>query len=161
MYKEQFQIEVAQFLFDKLKERGSWFSFGGLRQEAAKKFLADKTHINSVVLNGYIRRAAELLHNLDLINESNNHITLKPEAFMMPDSTKIKDLLAQKKKKEQFDDNYNKKILYVNIAGVVVPSLVSLWAFVSKQGTIGQIFGWLLVGFAIGYFVNEIVNKRF
>lgn len=161
MNKEQFQIEVAQYVFDKLKENGSWIHVSRLRLAAKKDLLDSLPNKNIVELNGYIRRANEMLFDLGLINSSDNHITLKPDAFMMPDSTKIKDLIEQKNKNRQFDENKNKRNFYISIAGIIIAFLGLLWNVISKQGTVGQLIGWILVGFAIGYFVNELVNKRF
>lgn len=161
MKKDQFQIDVAQYVFDKLKENGSWISIYNLRHAAKKDLLNSLPNINYVELNGYIRRASEMLFDLGLINSSDNHITLKPDAFMMPDSTKIKDLIEQKNNNKQFDENKNKRNFYINIAGIIIiPSLTLLFNIFSKQGSFELIIAWILVGFAIGYFLNDIINKR-
>jgi F0F1-type ATP synthase assembly protein I len=160
MNKEQFQIEVAQFLFDQLKANGRYISYHSLKFAVSKEYLARMSNMDPVELNGYTRRAEEILLDLNLINDNDNHLTLKADAFMMPDSTKIKDLLAQKKKKEQFDAHKNQRDLYVNICVGVIALLGFLWNILSEQGSYGKMIGWILVGFAFGVLVSELINKR-
>lgn len=62
--------------------------------------MADKSDINKSEFWGYSRRAKDLLYDMGLIDVSGNSLTLKPEAFMMPDPTRIRDILNQKKKKK-------------------------------------------------------------
>jgi hypothetical protein len=160
MDKEQFQIDVAQFFFDRLKESGSWMYFSKL-QDATKVYFQERiSELSDNEFWGYTRRAKELLFELELVDVSSGTLTLRADAFMMPDSTKIKDLLAQKKKKDQFDAHKSQRDFYVSIGGGVVALLGFLWNILSEQGSYGQMIGWILVGFAFGYFVNELINKR-
>ena len=100
MNKEQFQIDVAQFFFDRLKERGSWIHFSQL-QDAAKVYFKDRiSELKDNEFWGYTRRAKELLFDLELIDISGNSLTLTANAFMMPDSTLIKDILNKEKTKK-------------------------------------------------------------
>ena len=161
MNKEHFQIDVAQFFFDRLKERGCWIHFSQL-QDAAKVYFKDRiSELNDKEFWGYTRRAKELLFDLELIDISGNSLTLTANAFMMPDSTLIKDILNKEKTKKIFDDKKYQHNFYISIFGVVIALLGFLWNILSEQGSYGQMTSWLLVGFALGYFVNEIVNKRF
>lgn len=159
MDKEQFQIEVAQFFFDKLKIHGSWIHHSSLQGAAKKAFSTELEGVDERVFWGYTRRAEEILDVLGLINKSGNSLTLTANAFMMPDNTKIIDIINEKRKKEDFDNNKGKRNLYINIAGVVIAFIGVLLPFLSNQGNTGQIVGWLLVGAALGYFGNELINK--
>ena len=160
MDKEHIQVEVAQFFFDRLKESGNWISFPKLARAVEMNFLADKSGINKSEAWGYSRRAKELLYDMGLIDLSGSSLTLKPEAFMMPDSTRIRDILDQKKKKKEFDDNKSQRNYNINKIGIGIALLGLICDVVSKQGSAGQLFGWILLGFAIGYLLNDIVNKR-
>ena len=160
MDKEQIQVEVAQFFFDQLKESGRWIHFSIIERAVEKEILASVSGINKREFRGYSRRAKDLLYDLGLIDVSGSSLTLKPEAFMMPDYTKIRDILDQKKKQKEFDDNKSQRNYYISIIGIVIAFLGLIWNVVSKQGSTGQLFGWILLGFAIGYFLNDIVNKR-
>jgi hypothetical protein len=160
MDKEQIQVEVAQFFFDQLKESGRWIHFSKLERAVEKEILADKSDINKSEFWGYSRRAKDLLYDMGLIDVSGNSLTLKPEAFMMPDPTRIRDILNQKKKKKEFDDNKSQRNYNLNKIGIGIALLGLICDVVSKQGSAGQLFGWILLGFAIGYLFNDIVNKR-
>lgn len=160
MDRERIQVEVAQFFFDQLKESGRWIHFSKLERAVEKEILADKSDINKGEFWGYSRRAKDLLYDMGLIDVSGNSLTLKPEAFMMPDSTRIKDILNQQKKKKEFDNNKSQRNYIISKIGIVIAFLGLLWNVVSKQGSVAQLFGWILLGFAIGYLLNDIVNKR-
>lgn len=160
MNKEQFQIDVAQFFFDRLKEGGSWIHFSQL-QNAAKVYFKDRiSKLKDNEFWGYTRRAKELLFDLKLVDISSNSLTLTANAFMMPDCVLIKDIVNKEKTKKQFDDKKNQYNFYISLGGIALTLLGFLINILSEQGSCGQMIGWLLVGFAFGFFVNEIVNKR-
>ena len=160
MDPKQFQIEVAQFFIDRLKESGSWMYYSRL-QDATKVYFQDRiSELSDNEFWGYTRRAKEMLFELELVDISSGTLTLRADAFMMPDSTKIKDLLALKNKKDQFDAHKSQRDFYVSIGGGVIALLGLLWNIVSQQGSYGTMIGWILVGFAFGVFVSELINKR-
>ena len=160
MDKEQFQIKVAQFFFDKLKINGSWIHHSSLQDAAKKAFSSELEGVDDRVFWGYTRRAEEMLVELGLINICSNSLTLTSNAFMLPDTTKIIDIINENRKKEEFDNNNGKRNLYISIAGIVIAFIGVILPFLSNQGNTGQIVGWLLVGATLGFFGNELINKR-
>lgn len=160
MDKELFQIRVAQFFFDKLKISGSWIHHSRLQDAAKKEFSSELEGVDDKVFWGYTRRAEEILDELGLIKKSGNSLTLTANAFMMPDTTKILDIIKENRKKEDFENNNGKRKLFISIASVVIAFIGVVLPFLSNQGNTGQIIGWLLVGATLGYFGNELINKR-
>ena len=160
MDREEFQIEVADYIYRKLKEKGKTLHLPAFSRAIGNDLREKMPEGAENVLLGYVRRGGEILTELGLVNIVGNSITLTANAFIETKSCSIKELLKENKGKKYIDDNSNRINIYISISGLVIAFIGAIFPLLNLQGDTGRIIGWLFVGIAIGYFFSELINNK-
>ena len=132
MNKEEFRFELADYFMRKLKERVREVKFSDLEEWA---------------------------HN-EMLNRMPEDDERKFGAMTLSEPISVRDILYEKIEKEKFEEKIRVWKLYISIAGLFIAIIGTILNILSKENSVGNVIGWLLVGVALGYFLNEFLNKR-
>ena len=160
MSKEDFTFELADYFFKILKEKGREVKFSDLEGWAKDEMINRMPEDDERFFWRYTNPAKRILEDLELVNSDDKMIVISTEARTLLEPISVRGILDQKKKKEQFDVKIKVWKLYISIAGLLFAILGPILNFLSKQNSVGNVIGWLFVGIALGYFLNEFLNKR-
>lgn len=160
MNKEDFRFELADYFMRKLKERVREVKFSDLEEWAHNEMLNRMPEDDERQFWLYTNAAKDDLIRLGLVSFDGKMIAISMEAMTLSEPISVRDIHNQKKKKELFEEKVKVWKLNISIAGLIFAILGTILNFLSKHNNVGSVIGWLLVGVALGYFLNEFLNKR-
>ena len=160
MDRENFQIEVADYIYRKLKEKGKTLYLPAFSRAIKNDLQEEMPEGAENLIVGYVRRAGEILTELGLVIINGNSITLTANEFIESKPSSVRDLLKKQKEKKYIDDNSNRINIYISISGLILAFIGAIFPLLNIQEDTTKIVGWLFVGIAIGYFISELTNKR-
>ena len=160
MDKEEFRFELADYFIRKLKEKVSEVKFSDLEGCAFDEMLKSMPEDDERKFWLYTNAAKDDLFRLGLVSFDGKMIAISMEAMTLSEPISVRDILYEKIKKEKFEEKIKVWKLYISIAGLFFAIIGTILNILSKHNSVGNVIGWLLVGVALGYFLNEFLNKR-
>jgi hypothetical protein len=160
MNKEDFRFELANYFIRKLKEKVREVKFSDLEGWAFNEMLKSMPEDDERQFWLYTNAVKDDLIRLGLVSFDGKMIAISMEAMTLSEPISVRDIHNQKKKKELFEEKAKVWKLNISIAGLIFAILGTILNFLSKHNSVGNVIGWLLVGVALGYFLNEFLNKR-
>ena len=160
MNKEDFTFELANFFIKILKEKGREVKFSDLEGWAKDEMINRMPEDDERFFWQYTNPAKRILEDLELVNSDDKMIVISTEARLLSEPISVRVILDQKKKKELFEDKIKVWKFYITIAGFLFAVIGPILNFLFKHNSVGDVIGWLFVGIALGYFLNEFLNKR-
>ena len=160
MNKEDFRFELADYFMRKLKERVREVKFSDLEEWAHNEMLNRMPEDDERKFGLYTKAAKDDLIKLGLVSFDGKMIAISLEAMTLSEPISVRDILYEKIEKEKFEEKIRVWKLYISIAGLFIAIIGTILNILSKDNSVGNFIGWLLVGVALGYFLNEFLNKR-